>query len=133
MGRTPLHSSAEKGYPDVCEFLLQREAKLESLDEVFCTHTPLCKSIRHPPKFSKTAVEQPQMSPYILLISWVSPCRLHPRDFVNWAPTQANAKSHLFVSEKHSKGYDHFAVDSRRVHKCLQTRASQLPCAKPTC
>jgi hypothetical protein len=63
MGRTPLHSSAEKGYPDVCEFLLQREAKLESLDEVFCTHTPLCKSIRHPPKFSKTAVEQLQMSP----------------------------------------------------------------------
>jgi ankyrin repeat protein len=40
-GRTPLHISALKGHSHVCEFLLQREAEIDGLDDD--SHTPfLC-------------------------------------------------------------------------------------------
>jgi ankyrin len=47
MGRTPLHDSASNGYPDVCEYLLQREAKLESLDEDHYTPFLLAAYLGH--------------------------------------------------------------------------------------
>jgi ankyrin repeat protein len=47
MGRTPLHHSAQEGYPDVCEYLLQREAELESLDEDHSTPFLLAAHFGH--------------------------------------------------------------------------------------